>query len=162
MTAESPTIREATPDDEPRLRAIQTAALPEPWPELLSTGIEGAPFVAVVETDAPVGYALVVPGDDAAYLAEIAVAPAEQGRGLGTSLLDWLLHRLDGRGVERVRLTVRADDERARSFYDGVDFHRVDRLPDHYDDGDGLLLERGVAASEAEGDGPEHDGSTDA
>jgi ribosomal-protein-alanine N-acetyltransferase len=135
-------IREARSGDEHRLRAIQTGALDEPWPELLGVGIDGPPLVLVLDIGEPVGYALVVPDRPVAYLAEFAIAPGKQGQGLGTALMDGLLDRLRAGGFETIRLTARADDERARSFYDGVGFSLADELPDHYDDGDGVLLVR--------------------
>lgn len=153
MTPSEPTIRPATPADEPRLRAIQSAALAEPWPELLSAAVDGPPSVLVAETDRPVGYALVVPGEDAAYLAEIAVSSPVQGNGYGSALLERVLSRLAAEGVARFRLTVRVDDDRARAFYDEFDFREVERVPDHYADGDGLLLERALGDSDGEEDG---------
>lgn len=150
--APDPIVRRATAADERRLRAIQTATLAEPWPDLLSAGVEGVPLVLVLETDEPVGYALVVPGDEAAYVAEFAIAPGRQGRGLGTRLMRALLDRLVGRGFDAVRLTVRRDDDRARGFYETVGFTRLERLPGHYEDADGLLLARELGDGDANGD----------
>lgn len=135
-------IRPARESDERRLRAIQSAALSEPWPALLDTAFGGPPLLLVLDVGEPVGYALVVPDHPVAYLAEFAVDPARQGRGYGTTLMTELLERLSRDRFETVRLTARADDERARSFYDGFGFSVADRLPDHYDDGDGVLLVR--------------------
>lgn len=135
-------IREATPADREPLRAIQRATLSDPWPALLELGLEGPPLVLVVERDRPVGYALAVPADETAYLAEFAVAPGEQGRGLGSALLAALLDRLRSNGVEAVRLTARADDDRARSFYEGHGFAVVDEVPDHYAAADGVVMAR--------------------
>jgi ribosomal-protein-alanine N-acetyltransferase len=138
-------IRVARPADEGRLRAIQSAALDEPWPELLEGAVDGAPRLLVRDPgQGPVAYALVVPDDPVAYLAELAVAPPVQGEGHGTALLTALLDRLRAGGFETVRLTARADDERVRSFYAGFDFAVADRLPDHYDDGDAVLLVRSL------------------
>jgi len=101
--------------------------------------------VLVADTDAgPVGYALVVPDRPTAYLAELAVAPPAQGRGHGSRLLALVVERYRDRGFDELRLTARADDERVRSFYEGFDFTVAERLPDHYDDGDGLLLVRAL------------------
>lgn len=136
-------IRPARPTDEERLRAIQSAALDEPWAELLDVGIEGAPLVLVVDPGAgPIAYTLVVPDHPTAYVAELAVAPGMQGEGHGTALLEALLARLRNEAFEEVRLTARSDDERLRSFYDSFDFRLAEQLPDHYDDGDGVLLVR--------------------
>ena len=134
-------IREARPTDEQRLKSIQQAALDEPWLGLLDVAIDGPPLVLVVTDDGPVGYALVVPDHPVAYLAELAVAPSSQGAGYGTLLLGSLLDRLRADGVQTLRLTTRADDERLRAFYDRFGFETVREIPDHYRDGDGVLLE---------------------
>jgi ribosomal-protein-alanine N-acetyltransferase len=137
-------IRPAVPTDEARLLAIQSAALDDPWPELLEVAIDGAPLVLVAdEGRGPIGYTLTVPDHPVAYVAELAVAPGMQGEGHGTALFSALLDRLRDRAFETVRLTARADDERVRSFYDEFGFTVADDLPDHYDDGsDGVLLVR--------------------
>ncbi len=137
-------IREADPADYRRLSAIQRATLDERWPELLDAAVEGAPLVLVADGGArdPVGYALVVPGPEAAYLAELAVTPPEQGRGHGTALVRALVQRLRADGVDELRLSARADDPRVRSFYEGLGFSVRERLPDHYEDGDAVLYVR--------------------
>jgi ribosomal-protein-alanine N-acetyltransferase len=155
------TVREATPEDLPRLRAIQTVVLAEPWPELLAIGVDGPPLCLVYADPDPVGYALaIVDGSEAggdgtdsrddgperggAYLAELAVAEGHRGEGRGSALLSALVSRLRERGVGRLRVTVRVSDERARSFYEDHGFAVAERLPDKYEDGDGLLLVRSV------------------
>lgn len=135
-------IREGQPEDWPRLRRIQVATLSDPWPELLELSLGEPSLVLVIETDEPIGYTLVVPDGDVAYVAEFAVAPAHQGEGHGTTLMTALLERLAEEGVETVRLTARADDERVHDFYRQFDFAVVDEVSDHYDDADGLLFER--------------------
>lgn len=138
-------IRPAEPADYPALRAIQEAALDEHWPDLLELGVDGPPICLVVETDRPVGYALVVGGDGVAYVAELAVAPAEQGQGHGSELMTALVDRLRSAGFETVRLTARADDDRVRSFYETFGFDVVDTVPGHYDDGgDAVVLARSL------------------
>ncbi|WP_324663846.1 GNAT family N-acetyltransferase [Haloarcula sediminis] len=137
-------IRPARPADESRLRAIQSAALSDPWQELLAVAIDGPPHVLVLdEGEGAIAYALTVPDHPVAYVAELAVAPAMQGQGYGSELLGALFDDLRERGFETVRLTARADDERVRSFYDRFGFSVEDELPGHYDDGGaGVLLVR--------------------
>jgi ribosomal-protein-alanine N-acetyltransferase len=137
-------IRSGTPADEPRLRAIQDAVLSSSWPDLLTAGLDGPAIVLVVDTGEPVGYALTVSGPDTAYLAEIAVAPAAQGMGHGTRLLDAVLERVRATDCARVRLTARADDARLHDFYAAAGFAVVDRIPDHYEDGDAVVMARSV------------------
>jgi len=149
-------IRPARPADRPRLRAIQTVSLAEPWPDLLDTAVEGAGTVRVVtagenarpgpdgDADQPVGYAVALPQDGTAYLAEIAVAPGHRRQGHGSRLLTDLLARLSGEGFERVRLTVRVGDRGARAFYESHGFRVRSLLPHHYEREDGLVLVRSL------------------
>ncbi|WP_254545842.1 GNAT family N-acetyltransferase [Halomarina pelagica] len=149
-----PTVREATPADRSRLRAVQRASLAEPQPELLDAGVEGAAvcLVAEVSGSEPAGYALVVPGERW-YLAELAVAPDRRREGIGTRLLDAVCERAGAAGAA-VTLTARVDDERARRFYESAGFDAERRLPDFYDapdaDGprDGLQFVRPIGDGE--------------
>lgn len=146
-------VRDGRTADLPALKAIQTTVLAEPWAELLAVAPDGPPILLVVtpeaagtevESDQPVGYALAVTDgdDDAAYLAELAVAPDHQGEGYGSALVAALVERLRDAGVDELRVTVRVVDEDARGFYRAQEFERRERLPDHYDAGDGLLFAR--------------------
>ena len=136
-------IRRGEPGDEARLREIQAATLAEPWPELLSAALGGAPpiYVAVGPADEPLGYAIVVPDSESvAYLPELAVDPGRQGEGIGSELLDGVADRFPTH--DELRLTVRAIDEEARSFYRENGFERRERLPGHFEESDGFLLVR--------------------
>lgn len=148
--------RLARPDDLPRLHAIQTVSLAEPWPDLLEPAIDGAGVVVVAtagadgqgadasesEPDEPVGYAVALPDADRAYIPEIAVAPAHRRAGHGSQLLDELFARLSAEGIEQVTLTVRLGDEDARAFYDAHGFRVRSLVPEHFADGDALRLTR--------------------
>jgi len=136
------TVREAEPEDLPRLRAVQTVVLAEPWPELLAAGVDGPPVCLVYADPDPTGYALAVADGEAAYLAELAVARGHRGQGQGSALVAALVERLRDGGVRTLRVTVRAVDDRARSFYEDEEFAATAGLPDRYESGDGLLLER--------------------
>ncbi|WP_247008827.1 GNAT family N-acetyltransferase [Halorientalis litorea] len=152
-------IRAATPEDLPRLRALQLASLAEPWDGLLEPAIEGPPVVLVstprghhgaataLDADTPVGYAVAVPEGADAYLAELAVAAGHRREGHGSALLDALADRLVAAGHERLTLTVHEGDRRARAFYDSHGFGVRSLLPEHYEDGDALVLARPVQAS---------------
>ena len=49
-----------------------------------------------------------------------------------------------GSGEARAGGENEASDERARSFYQGHGFERIERLPDNFESGDGLLLARSL------------------
>lgn len=129
--------------DEDRLREIQQAALPEPWPEILNAALTGFPPLFVAVEDRPVGYAVVMPGDEeTSYLTELAVDPDEQRNGYGSALIEALSEQQRAEGYERLVLTVRVVDEGAREFYHRHGFEVRERLDDEYESGAGLLLAR--------------------
>lgn len=134
-------LRRGTQEDLDRLRQIQTTVLAEPWTELLESAVGGYPPVYVAVDHRPVGYAIVIPGpEDVAYLPELAVAPDRQREGYGSALLEYVCAELAADGYDRLRLSVLAADERARQFYDDCGFEQVERLPEEFERGDGLLL----------------------
>jgi ribosomal-protein-alanine N-acetyltransferase len=134
-------VREGVPADMPRLREIQVATLAEPWPALLETAVDGPPPLYVVEDGAVVGYTIVVPdGETVAYAPEFAVHPDTRREGYGTRLLRFLRGKLAAAGYDQLRVTVRVSDDGARGFYAANGFERLERLDDHFEDGDGLLL----------------------
>lgn len=134
------TVRRAVSADGDRLRSIQHRALPEPAPELLDAGIEGTVPLFVVADGPAVGYALVVgDGDAVAYVPELAVHPDQQRAGYGSRLVEFLCEH---RPESELRVTVRLVDDHARTFYERLGFERRERVSDHFESGDGLVLGR--------------------
>ena len=134
-------VRSGQPADLDALTRAQTA-LTEPAPELLAgvlTG-EGPGTVLVAVDGAPVGYLLAIPGPEAMYVAELAVHPNRQREGHGSALLSALFERTHDH--QTVCLTVAADNETARQFYDRRGFEPAERLEDHFEGSDGLVLVR--------------------
>lgn len=132
-------VRRGRPDDLAQLQTIQARTLAEPWPALLETGVEGQPPVYVLETDRPLAYAIALTdGERVVYVPELAVHPDHQGQGHGSALLAHLADTYAE--FEELRLTVAADDQRAREFYEQNGFEQIDRLADNFESGDGLLM----------------------
>ena len=94
----------------------------------------------------PVGYALAV-GSRPTHLAELAVAPGHRNAGHGSALLTAILDE-----CEECRLTARADDERARRFYERHGFRVEEYLPNHYEDADGVAMVRQPDSDSTESD----------
>jgi ribosomal-protein-alanine N-acetyltransferase len=134
-------IRPVEPGDGPAVREIQSRVIAEPWPALLETALDGPLSLFVLDDGGPIGYAIVVPGaDGVVYVPELAVHPDRQREGHGSRLLSALCGRFADH--EEMRLTVRETDQGARRFYERHGFARIDRVEDHFESGDGLLLSR--------------------
>ena len=141
-----PRVRRGERTDLPHLRRVQTATLAEPAPDLLrAAAADGPPALFVADDGGPVGYAILVAGE-VAYLPELAVAPARQGEGLGTALLDAVVTALRGRegNPDRLRVTARAGDDRARRFYESRGFDVLERLPEFFESAAGVAMARDI------------------
>ena len=80
----------------------------------------------VAESDGEiVGYAGLLGYVDDGYVQTVAVAPAAQGRGIGTRLMVALLREARRVGLPVVGLEVRADNERAQALYRRFGFNQV-------------------------------------
>jgi ribosomal-protein-alanine N-acetyltransferase len=81
--------------------------------------------VALEEGDAVVGYAGLCDYPDEAWVQTMAVAPAQQGRGVGALLLQELLGRGRRRRQRAVSLEVRAGNDPAQRLYERHGFVRT-------------------------------------
>lgn len=113
---------------------------PTPGPDLLARRLtdllDGGDTVALVVGTGPEGLALLRfrPGLWSAglecHLAELYVAPAERGRGLGRALLTAAIAHARGRGADHMDLGTSEDDAAARGLYEQLGFTNRERPPD--------------------------------
>jgi ribosomal-protein-alanine N-acetyltransferase len=81
-----------------------------------------------------------------AELVSMAVAPAVRRQGAASALMDSTLRRLRRRGVTRLGLMVKVNNQRARDFYAKYGFRKLRRVAGYYEDGaDGLSLAKDLA-----------------
>lgn len=119
-------------------------------------------YVVAVEDDRPeqvLGYAGLDHAGEVADVMTIAVAPDAQSRGVGATLLGWLVTRARACGAAYLMLEVRADNEPARRLYDRFGFRQLHVRRRYYQPGnvDALILRADVrdgrAPAETEGEG---------
>lgn len=99
-------------------------------------------YVVACVGDQIVGYAGLDRGADVCDVMTIAVAPSQQGAGLGARLMDWLLEQ--AAGSEAVLLEVRADNEAAIGLYRRFGFEQIQVRRRYYQPGDvdALIMRR--------------------
>ena len=78
-------------------------------------------------------------GSRLARLTSVAVAPEAAGRRLGRRLVEAAEHMARDKGCARIRLEVRADNERARRLYEQTGYRLFARVEDYYEDGEAAL-----------------------
>jgi ribosomal-protein-alanine N-acetyltransferase len=85
-----------------------------------------------VRDDEVLGYSIAWQIADEAELANLAVAPAARGAGIGRALLDDLLQAIETRGGATVYLEVRESNEAAKALYRSRGFEEVGRRKGYY------------------------------
>jgi GNAT superfamily N-acetyltransferase len=132
----SPSIRDAMPGEAPILESLQRRSS-DVWEQYRSAlaahpdAIElpeefvdrGWVRVAVDETGAPLGFAVVIPGEGSAHeLDGLFVEPAHMRRGVGRALVADAARRASSSGASCLEVTAGP----AQAFYERVGFYRFD------------------------------------
>ena len=123
-------------DDLEGILAVEAASFTNPWTRAMyewELQNRSVCHILVVRTpDCPVAgfcsFWLVV---DEIHINNVAVLPAYRGRGLGTRLMRRVLTEGLRLGADRATLEVRASNESARKFYEGLGF-RGTAVRKHY------------------------------
>jgi [ribosomal protein S18]-alanine N-acetyltransferase len=135
MATEVVTVRRMTAGDLPAVLAIEAASFTMPWSEATYTGLlrRGDADLFLAEAGGEVvGYAALWAVLDQAELGNIAVAPAQRGRGIGTRLLHTVVERARERGVRELFLEVRVGNAAAQRLYQRHGFEAVGRRRGYY------------------------------
>lgn len=82
--------------------------------------------------DALRGFAAMEFGDERAHLALIAVQPAHRRRGIGRSLVDWLVESALTAGIASIHLELRSGNQAAKRFYRALGFSETVLVPGYY------------------------------
>lgn len=76
-----------------------------------------------------------------AHLADLALKPELQGKGLGSLLLDQCFKKLREKNCSRLILTVRKNNHSALKLYRKKGFQELELISSYYGDEDGLRLQ---------------------
>ncbi|NLJ53819.1 MAG: ribosomal protein S18-alanine N-acetyltransferase [Intrasporangiaceae bacterium] len=159
------TVRALAWTDIPRLARLETELFAQDawseqtwWAEL--AGRPRRDYVVVTpgpgaDQDDVLGYAGLDLGGEVADIMTIAVAPAAQGTGLGSELLDLLSQRAREAGAAYLMLEVRDDNEPAKKLYARAGFETLTVRRRYYQPGDidALVMRKSLEPTEGETDG---------
>ena len=111
--------RAMTTRDVDSVQAIEANAYSFPWTRGNFIDSLAAGYLAeVLEADgATAGYFVAMVGVDELHLLNVTVAPAHQGQGMGSLLLDAVSHHGRQLGLARLLLEVRHSNQQARALY---------------------------------------------
>lgn len=121
-------IRHAREEDAEELLALDAAAFPPHWhmpaPEMRRALRRAACFTVVDQDGAIQAYQFTSRGESDAHLARLGVAPAHQGRGLGSALLADLMRRMGRRGLVSLSVNTQEHNPRSLRLYERFGFRR--------------------------------------
>ena len=131
-------IRPMTTADLPAVLEIEKALFPiDAWTdalflaELAEVSISRDVSVAILDSEL-VGYASFRYVGKQGDVNTVAVAGGQQGKGIGTALMDWLESQAALRNVREIFLEVRSDNEAAIKMYDARGYERIDIRRNYY------------------------------
>lgn len=79
------------------------------------------------------GFAVMQFGDEQAHLVLLCVQPAQQRRGIGSQLHEWLVESARVAGIAAIELELRADNVAALAFYRSLGYAESSRVSGYYD-----------------------------
>jgi ribosomal-protein-alanine N-acetyltransferase len=136
-TPEGVRVRRLTAQDVDAVVEIETDAFSSPWRRETFLDLVDRPALELLvleERDAGIiGYAVLWCILDQGELANMAVTPGFQGRGLGAFLLSEVLDRARARGIDTVFLEVRASNREAVRLYTRFGFFEVGLRRGYYE-----------------------------
>lgn len=138
-------VRRMVESDLDRVVEIERDSFPTPWTRehfLVELRAHRYAFDVVLEQRRRlIGYACCWIVDDELRINNIAIAPEQRGRGLGTRLLRWVLLAAVSRGCREATLEVRPGNHAAVSLYRRHGFVETGRRKGYYaDTGEDALL----------------------
>ena len=129
-------------DSEP-VAEIERQSFSDPWTESMLRDVLRFPvyhtFLAE-EGGQVCGYGCLIVLFEDAELANIAVAPAHRGKGIGKALMERMHETAKALGAERMLLEVRVSNEKAIGLYERYGYQRYGIRENYYPDGEDAYL----------------------
>lgn len=149
LASDALTRRPMTVADLGAVMAIEVQAYSHPWSQGNFVDSLAAGHLAEVLVGAGlVGYFVAMEGVEELHLLNVTVAPAAQGRGHGSALLEEVLAQARARRLPTVWLEVRASNVRARALYARLGFDEVGLRRGYYPAvrgrEDAVVMRRGI------------------
>ena len=137
------TIRAWEEKDIEKIAEIERQSFSDPWTaEMLKDALRFPVYhTFLVEEGGQVcGYGCLIVLFEDAELANIAVAPAFRGKGVGKALMESMHEKAKALGAERMLLEVRVSNVNAIGLYEKYGYHRYGIREHYYADGEDAYL----------------------
>jgi tRNA threonylcarbamoyladenosine biosynthesis protein TsaB len=140
------TLRPMSAEDLPGIAAVEREVFSDPWPEafFLSEISQPLVYARVAELDGELaGYSVAWLGEGTGHLGNLAVVPGRRRRGIARRLVEDLLDRARGLGIDALALEVRVSNFPAQGLYRAHGFRLAGLRRGYYRDTgeDALVME---------------------
>ncbi|MBT4357399.1 MAG: ribosomal protein S18-alanine N-acetyltransferase [Proteobacteria bacterium] len=113
--------------------ALEQSVSPTPWSKTIFTDCLKAGYECwVLRSPEVFGYLILASAAQESHLLNIAIHPDSQGRGFGSSFLEFAISLAAKEGADRLFLEVRPSNSSARALYQKKDFRFLGRRPNYY------------------------------
>lgn len=142
-------LRQMQKTDIPAVASIERAVFSRPWTEqaFCEAMQQDTLFIVVLKGDTIVGYCGMYCSFEEGEITNVAVAPAEQGQGIGKEMMQFFLKQAKNRGIDRVILEVRISNHNAIHLYETLGFHNCGIRKNFYElpREDGMVMSFAIA-----------------
>lgn len=127
------TVRQMTAADLDSVVAIERKAFSHPWSrQLYEDALDNYECLVLEQNNQHVGHVVMQYIVDEAHLLNIVIAVDQQGRGLGSHLLELVLQQAQERNCSSCFLEVRESNTAAYALYERHGFNEIDRRRNYY------------------------------
>ena len=130
-------IRQMTEEDVAEVAALEAENFSRPWSYdafLKTLSDENYSVIIAKETDALLGYCVLLCTGGEADITNVCTAPAARGKGVATEMLTALMEVGAARGVKEYFLEVRESNTPARALYTKLGFEEIGLRKNYYEE----------------------------
>lgn len=127
----SDNIKKADVKHAEQILAIEKEAFSYPW-KIKSRFFQTGQLYTYLRDDEVLGYILFKIKDDTCRIVKIASSNDSRGKGIGKSMLVWLMENMECLGVTKIVLNVRKSNTNAINFYKKNKFTQVREIKEFY------------------------------
>ena len=131
------TIRQMTEADVAAVAALEGENFSRPWSyDAFFNTLSDENYIVMIakETDALLGYCVLLCTGEEADITNVCTAPAARGKGVATGMLTALMDAGKSRGVTEFFLEVREGNVPARSLYTKLGFEEIGLRKNYYEE----------------------------
>jgi len=143
------TIGYMTEEDVAAVAALEAENFSRPWSYdafLKTLSDENYIVIIAKDTDALLGYCVLLCTGEEADITNVCTAPKARGKGVATGMLTALMEAGKSRGVTEFFLEVRESNAPARSLYTKLGFEEIGLRKNYYEDPKehAVLMKKGI------------------